>query len=717
MRVPRATYRMQLSGKFRFEDVKKLAPYLAKLGVSDLYASPYTKARPGSTHGYDVVDHNELNPEIGTPEDYEEMVRALREGGMGQVLDFVPNHVGVGSENERWTDVLEHGPASENASFFDIDWYPITRPELRGKVLLPVLGDHYRATLENGELELRFDREEGSFSVFFYEHRFPIDPKTYPMILDDLPLAEGEAETMELESLATAFGNLPGREEAAGEPVLERMRDAVVNKARLRRLCESSEEALGMIERRVEALNGDAGDPESFEGLHRLLEEQAYRPAYWRVASDEINYRRFFAINDLAGIRQEDGKVFDDTHRLVLGLLKDGKINGLRIDHPDGLYDPAGYFEDLRQAASRALRSGDGEPPAYVVVEKILAAHERLPEDWPVCGTVGYEFMNLLNGLFVDPSGEEGIDRAYRRFTGRTTTFEDLLYSSKKLAMRHELASELNVLSRRLLRIAEGFAGLRQYDFTLHVVRDTITEVVARFPIYRTYVRPGRVSDADRKYIDWAVGSAKKRSTAPDTSSYDFLHEVLLLEEEGTEEYRRAVEAFVGKFQQYTGPVMAKGMEDTSLYIHNRLPSLNEVGGEPERFGVSASAFHIENAERARRWPYAMLSTSTHDTKRGEDVRARINVLSEMPVEWRENLLRWGRANRTRRRVVEGHPAPSRNDEYLLYATLLGAWPLEGLGGLNEEGLEDFRARIRGYVEKAIREAGVHTSWTNANEE
>jgi (1->4)-alpha-D-glucan 1-alpha-D-glucosylmutase len=717
MRAPRATYRIQLSGEFRFEDAARLAPYLARLGVRDLYASPYTKARPGSTHGYDVVDHNELNPEIGTPEEYEEMVRTLREQGMGQVLDIVPNHVGVGSENERWTDVLEHGPASESASFFDIDWYPINRPELRGKVLLPILGDHYRATLENEELKLRFDREEGSFSVFFYEHRFPLDPRTYPHILEGLPLPEGEVETMELESLATAFGNLPGRGETDEEPVLERMRDAAVNKARLARLCESSSEVLGVVERRVEWLNGEAGEPESFEGLHRVLEEQAYRLAYWRVASDEINYRRFFAINDLAGIRQEDREVFDATHRLVLGLLKDGKIDGLRIDHPDGLYDPAGYFEDLQKAASEALSSGGGEPPAYVVVEKILAGHERLPEDWPVSGTVGYEFMNLLNGLFVDPAGEEGIDRAYRRFTGRTRTFEELLYSSKKSAMRDELASELNVLSRRLLRIAEGFAGRRQYDFTLHVVRDTITEVVARFPVYRTYVRPGYVSEADRKYIDWAVGSAKKRTTAPDKSSYDFLHEVLLLEEEGPEEYRRAVEAFVGKFQQYTGPVMAKGMEDTSLYVHNRLVSLNEVGGEPERFGVSVAAFHIENTERARRWPHAMLSTSTHDTKRGEDVRARINVLSEMPGEWRETLLRWGRANRTRRRVVEAHPAPSRNDEYLLYQTLLGAWPLEGMAGLDEEGLENFRGRIRAYMEKAIREAGTHTSWTNQNEE
>ncbi len=717
MRVPRATYRVQLNGGFRFEDVTRLAPYLARLGVSDLYASPYTKARPGSLHGYDVVDHNELNPEIGTPGEYEEMVRVLREEGMGQVLDIVPNHVGIGSENERWTDVLEHGPASENASFFDIDWYPINRPELRGKVLLPVLGDHYRATLENGELELRFDREGGSFAVFFYEHSFPVDPKTYGLILDGSSPTGGEAEMMELESLATAFGNLPGRAETDEEPVGERMRDSAVNKARLARLCGSSGEVLRAVEARVRELNGKTGDTESFEGLHRLLEEQAYRLAYWRVASDEINYRRFFAINDLAGIRQEDGEVFDATHRLVLDLLKGAKINGLRIDHPDGLYDPAGYFEDLQEAASKALESGGDEPPAYVVVEKILAGHERLPGDWPVSGTVGYEFMNLLNGLFVDPAGEEGIDRAYRRFTGRTTTFEDLLYSSKKAAMRDELASELNVLSRRLLRIAEGFAGRRQYDFTLHVVRDTLTEVVARFPIYRTYVRPGRVSDADRKYIDWAVSSAKKRSTAADNSSYDFLHEVLLLEEGGPAEYRRAVEAFVGKFQQYTGPVMAKGMEDTSLYIHNRLVSLNEVGGEPERFGISVAAFHIENTERARRWPHAMLATSTHDTKRGEDVRARIDVLSELPGEWRETLLRWGRASRTRRRVVEGHPAPSRNDEYLLYQTLIGSWPLEGLNGLDEGGLEDFRGRMRAYMEKAIREAGAHTSWTNANEE
>ncbi|MDQ4105648.1 MAG: malto-oligosyltrehalose synthase [Actinomycetota bacterium] len=711
MRVPRATYRLQLNKDFTFADATDLVPYLAELGISDLYASPYMQARPGSTHGYDITDHNALNPEIGGAEDHGRLVEALHENGMGHLLDWVPNHMGVGADNRWWLDVLENGPASPYARFFDIDWYPTNRVQLHGKVLLPVLGDHYRVILEGGDLDLRFDPEEGSFSVNYYEHRFPLDPKTYPMVLEGMEELPEDEYVLELQSLVTAFGNLPDRAEEDEESVTERSRDAAIHKARFARLYADSSEIARAIEECVRRVNGEAGEAGSFEELHRVLEEQAYRLVYWRVASDEINYRRFFSINDLAGIRVEDERVFDETHRLVLDLIRTGKVDGLRLDHPDGLYDPAGYFRRLQRAAAEALESGEDEP-FYVLVEKILASHEGLPEDWPVSGTTGYEFANLVNGLFVDPAGEAGMERAYRRFIGRSVDFGELLYDCKKTVMRSELASELNVLSRRLLRISEY--GRRTFDFTINVLRDALSEVVAHFPVYRTYITAEGASETDRRYVEWAVSRAKKQSTAADTTVFDFIHDVLLLEVDGPEDYRGLAVAFVMKFQQYTGPVMAKGMEDTALYIYNRLVSLNEVGGEPERFGVSVAAFHHLTGERARRWPHAMLASSTHDTKRSEDVRARINVLSEIPGEWRGEVVRWARTNRSRRREVDGQEAPSRNDEYLIYQTLVGAWPLETL---DEAGLAAFRERIRAYMEKAIREAQVHTSWVNVNEE
>jgi (1->4)-alpha-D-glucan 1-alpha-D-glucosylmutase len=683
LRVPRATYRLQFNEGFTFSDAAGLVPYLADLGIGDLYASPYLKARPGSTHGYDVVDHGRLNPELGDEGEYGRLVEALEVHEMGQLLDIVPNHVGIGSDNAWWLDVLENGRASPYASFFDIDWCRSTA--LRGKVLLPILGGHYRIVLEAGELELAFDAEAGAFCVNYYEHRCPIDPKTYPMILED-------GHSPELEDLANAFGSLPRREATAEKSVAGRARDAGILKADLAVLCARSPEITRAIEERVRWLNG-----EGFEALHRLLEAQAYRLAYWRVASDEINYRRFFAVNDLAGIRVEDEQVFETTHRLVLELVKNARVNGLRIDHPDGLYDPGAYLRRLRD-----------EEPIYVLVEKILGHHERLPEDWPVSGTTGYEFTNLVNGLFVDPAGEAGTDGAYRLFLGERLDFEEVLYCCKKLIMHNDLCSELDALSRLLLRIS-GYG--RSYDFTMNLLRDALSEVVARFPVYRTYATPRAVSESDRRHVDEAVSRAKKSAT--ETEVFDFLRDVLLLDVDGPEEYREMAVRFAMKFQQYTGPVMAKGGEDTALYVYNRLVSLNEVGGEPGRFGVSVSEFHSSNAGRMERWPHSMLSTSTHDTKRSEDARARINVLSEIPDQWRGRLARWSEINGPHRSEVGGEPAPGRNDEYLLYQTLLGAWPL---GEPGERELQEFRGRIRGYMRKALREAQVRTSWTDVNE-
>jgi (1->4)-alpha-D-glucan 1-alpha-D-glucosylmutase len=711
VRIPRATYRVQLNGGFTFSDAAGIAPYLDALGASHLYASPYTRSREGSTHGYDVVDHNEIDPEVGGAEGQARLVEALSGLGMGQILDFVPNHMGIGPDNWRWLDVLENGPASPYAHFFDIDWHPANRRGLYGRVLLPVLGDHYRNILEEGELVLEFDAESGSFSVRYYEHRCPLDPATYPLVLGDVSEVEGEAAS-ELASLATAFGNLPGREDTSAEAVEERARDARIHRERLARLFGESETAARHLRERVEHLNGDRA------ALHGLLEEQAYRLSYWRVSSDEINYRRFFSIDDLAGVRVEDERVFDAIHKLALDLVRGGEIDGLRIDHIDGLYDPEGYLERLQSAAGEALGEDGGGRHVYVLVEKILAGHESLPESWTVAGTTGYEFAERLNGLFVDPAGGVGLDRAYRRFLGEDypdgLPFEEVLYRSKREAMRTELASELNVLSRRLLAISEGVeitgeVPARRYDFTINVLRETLTEVVAAFPVYRTYIRNGGLSEDDRRHVEWAVGEAEKRSDAADKSSFGFVRGVLLGEEDSP-----AAPDFVMRFQQYTGPVMAKGMEDTALYVFNRLSSLNEVGGEPERIGVSVEEMHRENSYRAREWPHAMLSTSTHDTKRGEDVRARIDALSEMPGEWRERLARWGRVNRANRRQTGRGGAPSRNDEYLLYQTLLGAWPFDSPGG---EDLAEFRGRIEGYMLKAVREAGVRTSWTNADEE
>jgi (1->4)-alpha-D-glucan 1-alpha-D-glucosylmutase len=691
VRVPRATYRLQFNGDFTFSDASALVPYLAELGVGDLYASPYLKARPGSTHGYDVVDPTSLNPELGSERDYRWMVQVLRDHGMGQLLDIVPNHMGVGTDNALWYDVLENGPASPYASFFDIDWFPADKQLLHGKVLLPILGDHYRAALERGEVKLAVDADAGAFFVTYYEHRFPIDPRTYAMVLESLTLPDANEHRREIGRLVIAFGNLPGRDATDEKSVAARARDAASLKSRLADLCARSSEVARAVEERVRWLNG-----EGFEALHPLFEAQAYRLAHWRVAGDQINYRRFFAVNDLAGVRVEDEGVFAATHGLVLRLIEDGAVDGLRIDHPDGLRDPTAYLDRLHDAV---LGTGG---QVYTLVEKILAHEESLPDDWPVSGTTGYDFTNLVNGLFVDPVGEAGIDEAYQGFVGGSIDFPKLLLGCKHKVMHDALASELNALSYRLLAIAEHG---RSYDFSFDTLRRALSEVVAHFPVYRTYIGPGRISGADREHLDVAVREAKGDG---DPSVFDFISDVVL---------RAPRDAgaldFTYRFQQYTGPVMAKGMEDQALYVYNRLVSLNEVGGEPEHFGVSVAEFHHQNAERLARWPHAMLSTSTHDTKRSEDVRARINVLSEISDEWGEEIYRWRELNAPLRHEIDGVPAPSPNDEYLLYQTLLGAWPM---GDLNEVTVKEFRDRIKAYMEKAMREAQVNTSWTDPKE-
>ncbi len=721
--IPRATYRLQLNRDFTFNQAREIVPYLAALGISHCYVSPCLKARPGSMHGYDIVDHNSLNPEIGSPEDFDLFVDALHQHNMGLILDIVPNHMGVmGSDNTWWLDVLENGESSVYASFFDIDWHPL-KNDLDGKVLVPVLHDHYGVVLESGDLKLVFDSSRGEFNIFYHENRFPIDPREYPRILqrcsDALSgrLGEQNADLLEFQSLITAFGHLPERGDISKDHVAERNRDKEIHKHRLAELCARCPEIATCIIPVVNSMNGDPADPSSFEKLHELIKAQAFRLANWRVASDDINYRRFFDTNDLAGICVENEAVFEATHGFVLRLMADGKVDGLRIDHPDGLYNPGQYFNRLKEEIAKTTNAPPiTEPsPRYVVIEKILTGSESLSADWPVCGTTGYDFANLVNGLFVKPEAMKRLDSIYRNFIDDEINVDDLAYRSRKLIIRVALASELNVLANQLSRIA--LSKRRTCDFTLNGLRDALTEVVSSFPVYRTYLNPGGVSDKDALYIRIAVASAKRRSPAADSSIFDFVGNVLLtrIAENQDTAYRNAVTTFAMRFQQFTSPVMAKGLEDTAFYRYNRLISLNEVGSDFHRFGTNLADFHRANQQRFRDWPHTMVATSTHDSKRSEDVRARINVLSEIPELWGLRVREWRRFNRSHKRRIDGRPAPSPNDEYLLYQTLVGAWPLETPNRADDWKI--FCERIESYMLKAIREAKKNTSWVNRNAE
>jgi|HubBroStandDraft_6_1064221.scaffolds.fasta_scaffold00043_65 (1->4)-alpha-D-glucan 1-alpha-D-glucosylmutase len=721
--IPRATYRLQLNRDFTFTQATAIVPYLAALGISHCYISPCLKARPGSMHGYDIVDHNSLNPEIGSPEDFDRFVDALHLNSVGLILDIVPNHMGVmGSDNAWWLDVLENGESSIYASFFDIDWHPL-KDELDGKVLIPVLHDHYGAVLESGELKLGFDSTRGEFNISYREHRFPIDPREYPRILqrcsDGLAgkLGDQNADLLEFQSLITAFGHLPRRQDVSSDHIAERSRDKEIHKHRLAELCARSPEVAGCITPVVESMNGNPTDPASFEELHQLIKAQAFRLANWRVASDDINYRRFFDTNDLAGIRVENEAVFQATHSFVLKLMADGKVDGLRVDHPDGLYDPGQYFERLRSEIAKATNdfSSAERSPSYVVIEKILIGSERLPTKWPVCGTTGYDFASLVNGLFVKPETAKRLESIYRNFIDDDLNVDDLAYRSRKLIIRVALASELNVLANQLSRIA--LSKRHTCDFTLNSLRGALTEVLSSFPVYRTYLSSCGISEKDALYIRIAVASAKRRSPAGDSSIFDFVGDVLStrIVENQDPDYRNAVTTFAMRFQQFTAPVMAKGLEDTAFYRYNRLVSLNDVGSDLYRFGTSVADFHSENQQRFRDWPHTMLAASTHDSKRSEDVRARINVLSEIPELWGLRVREWRRFNRSHKSRVDDRPAPSPNDEYLFYQTLVGAWPFEPLDDADD--WKTFRERMENYMLKAIREAKKNTSWLNRNTE
>jgi (1->4)-alpha-D-glucan 1-alpha-D-glucosylmutase len=716
--VPAATYRLQFNKSFTFDDATAIVDYLDRLGISHCYASSYFKAVPGSTHGYDVADPTQLNPEIGDRERYDRWVAALRAHRMGHIIDLVPNHMGIAQScNPWWQDVLENGPSSQFASFFDIDWHPL-KQELTDKVLLPILGGSYGAVLERQEITLQY--VNGAFTAHYFNTVLPIAPGTYERILALdagtllAEIGEESDEGQEFLSILTAIRHLPARDAQTPDARAERHREKEVIKRRLARLTGASPAVLAHIRRAVMTLNGTRGAARSFDRLDELLSVQPYRLAYWRVAAEEINYRRFFDINELAALRMEDPEVFERTHAFAFELLREGAIDGLRIDHVDGLYDPGDYLERL-QARAREVRPDlfTGDRRLYLVVEKILGLDEWLPA-WPVEGTTGYEFLVRVNGLFVDAGHERAVSEAFERFTRLRAPFREFAYRSKQLVLRMSMASELQVLAHGLNRFSERNRHYR--DFTLNLLVYAMREIIAAFPVYRTYVN-GREPDVtahDRRYIEHAVSEAKRRNARHPGVVFDFIRGLLLKKADYIPEEDRGEHLkFVGKFQQVTSPVTAKGIEDTALYIYNRLVSLNEVGGEPDKFGLTADALHGWLAERAKRWPHSLSASSTHDTKRSEDVRARINILSELPADWRQATGRWARMNRKARVTIDDESYPSRNEEYLLYQTLVGTWPARPM---TPEGEREYQERIGHYMLKTMREAKVFTSWLNPSE-
>jgi (1->4)-alpha-D-glucan 1-alpha-D-glucosylmutase len=738
---PLSTYRLQFHNGFKLEQARELVSYLHDLGVSHVYSSPFLEARAGSMHGYDIINHERLNPEIGTEEDLRALVRDLDAHGMSIVLDIVPNHMGVSTSTPWWRDVLQHGRASQYAEFFDIDWNPL-KPELHNKLLLPLLGDQYGEELEQGRLQIR--NKDGELVVQYYDHDFPLDPQSLPLIFEGLgPLPEAdEASAPDLRKLAEMIDklrSLPQHSSADPEQSKERSRIWEHLRPRWQSLLQESPAVKQLLERSLEHINGTPADPRSFDLLHLLLELQVYRLAHWRVSGEEINYRRFFDVNELVGLRMENPRVFAATHRMLRRLLAEKVITGVRIDHCDGMLNPRQYLIRL-QLLYAAARINGPEPvppfaengisleiqqvfsqhdwmykrhPLYAVVEKILEPGEELPDEWPVDGTSGYDFTNLVNGIFINQENELALTRLYLRFVGQIADVDTLIYQSKKLIMHTALSSEVNVLTHLLGEISAG--DRRARDFTLKTLRDSIRETIACFPVYRTYIdERGEYTSRDMEFIEFAIRKAKRLNPGMSERVFDFLRDTLLLKGGRLDEmvYRRKL-YFALKFQQLTGPVMAKGLEDTVCYVYNRFISVNEVGGSPKHFGLTLAEFHTGNVKRAERWPASMLATSTHDTKRSEDVRARLNVLSEMPRLWSAFVMRARRLNRNKKITIsDGRVVPDANEEYLLYQTLVGMWPWG-----ETQNRSELIQRLQDYMTKAAHEAKVNLSWVNQNPE
>jgi (1->4)-alpha-D-glucan 1-alpha-D-glucosylmutase len=734
-RVPRSTYRVQMHSGFTFADAQAIVPYLNQLGIGDLYASPIFEARPGSTHGYDVTRHDRLNPELGGPEAFNPFASALKNAGMGLLLDIVPNHMGVGNDSVWWQDVLENGRASKYSGYFDIDWTPL-KADMQHKLLLPILGNQYGAELEDGNLQVKFD--DGKVRLAYYDHLMPVAPRTIPTIFPEEKDTEYGVPA-DFRSLLKELAHIPPHETTEKSLVEQRQAQLAELKPRLDAALKSP--ALQpMLEKAAAAINGRKGDAHSFDALHALLEIQPYRLASWKTSSEQINYRRFFDVNDLVGLRMENPEVFRETHCLIRELLAGGLITGLRIDHCDGMFNPREYLVRLQElfvaaacfgpTAKERSPSGieqevvnagskqdwcDAKLPLYCVVEKILEPGEVLPRDWPVQGTSGYDFVHFANQLFIQSKNQKRFNAIYNEILGERVKSERIIYDSKRMIMNSSLSSETHVLRNLLSQIAG--VDRRARDFTDKLLESVIVETIACFPVYRTYVdERGHYSEHDRKVIQEAIIKAKRHAPELEPSAFDFLGRVLLLgEREGQEQdevYRDAEIYFALKFQQLTGPVMAKSVEDTSFYVYTRFISSNEVGSSMEAFGIKPEVLHQANAERQKITPHTMLTTSTHDTKRSEDVRCRLNVISEMPDEWSSRVRQWLQLNARHKTSLEGGQiAPDANEEYLLYQTIVGAWPWE-----NEQ-RKEFVERIQAYMTKALSEAKVNVSWVTPHPE
>ena len=669
MRIPTATYRLQFNSAFTFQDAKGIVAYLHDLGITDIYSSPLLRPRKGSMHGYDIVDANSLNPELGTDDDFTELQGELDRRDMGLLLDIVPNHMAASHENAWWVSVLENGPQSRFLHYFDIDWRD-------DKVLLPILGRPYGEALESKEIQLGFD--DDGFFLSYYDKRLPLAPHSYRIVLapcvDAVPAEGVGIEVRDLVQNETVIANSRFLKET------------------LTRLREHSPEFLRAMDESIAYHNADP------DLLDRVVQAQWYRLAYWRIASETINYRRFFDVTDLVGIRVENPEVFEMRNKLILDLIAQGKVTGVRIDHIDGLFDPFNYLAKLQ------LRLGDPSTEAveqfYVVVEKILEHGEPLPPSFRCAGTTGYDFLDTVNALFVEPAGLGRLTEVYERFTGLTTSYEDVVYERKKQVIDQLFYGEMRALGVHLGQLAVADRNAR--DFAPTDLLAALVEITACMPVYRTYITAATVNDADRAYLKQAMAEARHRAPQMDARLFDFVELVLLLEPPHyiASERDRWLE-FVMRWQQFTGRVMAKGVEDTAFYNYNRLISLNEVGGEPGRGAEfdPVAELHARNEAIARAWPHTMNATSTHDTKRSEDVRARIHVLSELPEEWERAVRKWSRMNATLRRDGVPHP----NEELLIYQTLAGAWPID-------------EARLHTFLEKAAREAKTHSSWIDVNE-
>ncbi len=680
-RVPRATYRLQLNAGFTFADARRIVPYLAELGISDLYVSPILKARKGSAHGYDVVDAVALNPELGSEDDFIALHQKLAQHGLGLLLDVVPNHMAASDENAWWMSVLENGPQSRFLHYFDIDWNPVTtRGQTVNKVLLPILGKPYGDALESHEIQLGFDAD--GFFLRYYDKRLPLAPQSYNRVLRDC------VDSLPKEGVAIEL-----RELVEGDTIVP---NSKFLKETLWRIYEQDVTFREALDGTIEQFNADV------DALDDVLDRQWYRLAYWRIASQKINYRRFFDVTDLIGVRIENPEVFEARNRRTLELIAEGKVTGLRIDHIDGLYDPIGHMRKLQLRLADAAEGGGATRSFYIILEKILARDEQLSCDFPVSGTTGYDFIDAVNSVFVDSDGLEQLGSFYRLFTGVTSSFADICYEKKKQVIQELFSGEMRSLGKKLSAIAMADRNAR--DFAPVDLTAALTEVTACLGVYRTYIRDREPSAAARRYLQDAIACSRDRAgTSLDERLFVFLERVLLVDPPSyIDSQRDEWLAFVMRWQQFTGRVMAKGVEDTAFYNYNRLVSMNDVGGDPGRDRFDGlEDFHARNLRLLQQWPDTLNATSTHDTKRSEDVRARINVLSEIPDRWARQVRRWAKMNSPLRR--DGIPHP--NEELLLYQTLLGMWPL------NEEELPVVRERLRQYLEKAAREAKTYTSW------